>query len=1247
MTFNAPHQKKYVSFLAMAALFVFLFVGAWIFVDKTALTVNPESMVVEAAMGCGLCDAIHINMDGGGGGGGEGGGGGGGGFVSPYCTILATPNLSPTPGGPVTLTWTTRLATTATINNGVGAVTPVLGGSVVVYPTANTTYTMTTTGTSGGATCQVTVTVPPPTQTGCIQVLKETYDTNGDPLTPVAQFTFKLDGSATALNDANGNAIFNNVTSGVHTVTEILPPTWELLSTTPENGIVIVTPGPVCAAVVFKNKQVINIPPPPPPVCTLDLSNTTLTWTTTNATSVVITPVTNSPVVPLPAAPGGTTFTVSVDPHVIAAVITDASTNGGVTGATFTNAGFYPDAATMNRVCHLVEAGSVATTFGSRSYNSPGNNSVLLWNGTNWVRVGARSYNSHLQGAITCRRPSGTSVQLLNGSHTFVPPLSSNTHTYLLTATGPGGTVTCTDTITPPPPPPQTGCILIKKETYNTLNQPITPVAQFTFKLDGNAQTTQNDAAGNAIFTNVSAGVHSVTEIVPATWTQLSVTPVNGSVTVTAGPTCAAVVFKNKQTITATPPVKISAKKIVCNTETDLPNMSNGANITSTTVSDFLATHPNCHLETGWKWQYADGDTGNPGDNVDVASAGTDWITFVDDNTDGVAEAFINLSSLGDASKIWMREAIPPDYIPFTGVITNNVSPEMYCHTDVLNYDNYDAISNPVSGTTYHCVAWNVKKPANAPTCTLNSNPNTLTAPGASTLTWTTTNATSFTINQGVGSVTPVPGGSVGVNVVNTTTYVGTATGPGGTVNCPTTVTLTPPGPACTLTISKTSIRTGESITLSWTSSNVTSGTIDNNAGAASPVSSGTTVDLFPSVDTTYTGTFTGPNGTVTCTKSVTVTTGGGGCQGNCGGGGYNPPNVVMYKKPGESGLVASVFLSQIPYTGFEAGPALTTLFWLAVGLLAALIAYFAAGRRGFNMFSNHLAAYVGVPTAQELQNAMGGNRYESDSYDASYEPTVAPRTEMQNIVAQSVVAPVLPMPITVTPIAGSRMTDGETGIPALSDVIESRAHAAGVLMSPEAVQFASKLSPDRTETLKTFGEILNEAVRTVPREDGWIMLTSDRLEDIASKTPSKNVTQQAPVATVVASVSSTPIVEGGVRTYTYGERADEASAVAFVSAIVSGNRDAAFSIIRSLEHASVSPATLMTSTATVLDRLYRVRQGGKNGVDKELLNASMNVNDENLHKLVEVFTHSLDIVYTNPFTGVKLALAQAFEVVG
>lgn len=151
-------------------------------------------------------------------------------------------------------------------------------------------------------------------------------------------------------------------------------------------------------------------------------------------------------------------------------------------------------------------------------------------------------------------------------------------------------------------------------------------------------------------------------------------------------------------------PAQISAAKIICQNESDLPNWgAGGPNITAATVGDFLANHKNCYEQPGWKYQWAPNNTANPGNNIE--HAGGAWTTF-DEN---------NLPEITPGSKVWVREEIPAGYIPFSGATTNlnstnsKNSAEFYCDTDVLNYDNYDSISNVQAGKLYHCVAFNVK----------------------------------------------------------------------------------------------------------------------------------------------------------------------------------------------------------------------------------------------------------------------------------------------------------------------------------------------------------------------------------------------------------------------------------------------------------------------------------------------------------------------------------------------------------
>ena len=514
------------------------------------------------------------------------------------------------------------------------------------------------------------------------------------------------------------------------------------------------------------------------------------------------------------------------------------------------------------------------------------------------------------------------------------------------------------------------------------------------------------------------------------------------------------------------------------------------------------------------------------------------------------------------------------------------------------------------------------------PYCTMSSNGNTIT--------WNSTNTSSATIDQGIDSV--ALSGSTTVSPSVTTTYTGTFTGPGGTVTCNTTITTQTPVPQCTISLSASKITSGQSVMVSWTSNNVSQGFI-SSVGTTTPVSGGSQ-EVFPSDSTTFTGTFTGSYGTVTCQAPITVEKGGGGCSGNCGGG-LNQPNVVMLQKPPEAPL-AFVTLEQIPYTGFQAGKALTLAFWLAVGLLAAAVTYFVMGPGAVTYVMGNALTAAGI------------GRY--DEYtEVATEPRPVPQTLKPEVrrdsaayngngYAASVAAPAMTYTAPVVSAPTQDTTD-------LADVIESRAHAAGVLVSPEAVHTVLRISKDRGEVLRQFGEILNESVRTLPREDGWVMLTSERLERM-TETVAKPVT--------VATQTTTPSVEAILNTVMPPQVpktvqsvnvempmavADDQSVVmSLAKAVLSGNRELAYATLRNLEASRAHAATVMTVVAGACDQLYRAR---RHGLTTELSVSAMDVTDETLAKIIEAFTHGMDQTYPNPFTSLKLAVAQAFEARG
>jgi YD repeat-containing protein len=182
-----------------------------------------------------------------------------------------------------------------------------------------------------------------------------------------------------------------------------------------------------------------------------------------------------------------------------------------------------------------------------------------------------------------------------------------------------------------------------------------------------------------------------------------------------------------------------------------------------------------------------------------------------------------------------------------------------YSDGTVIEY-TYDAAGNRHSVTK--------TPPAQATTVSLSANPASIDYGASSTLTWSSTNATSCTIDQGIGTVNP--SGTATVSPTATTIYTITATGPGGTAFASTTITVTTPPPVPTVSISASpaSIQSGGSATLTWSSTNADSCSIDQGIGTVSP--SGSTT-VAPTATTTYMITATGAGSTVTANVTVTV----------------------------------------------------------------------------------------------------------------------------------------------------------------------------------------------------------------------------------------------------------------------------------------------------------------------------------------------------------------------------------------
>lgn len=159
-----------------------------------------------------------------------------------------------------------------------------------------------------------------------------------------------------------------------------------------------------------------------------------------------------------------------------------------------------------------------------------------------------------------------------------------------------------------------------------------------------------------------------------------------------------------------------------------------------------------------------------------------------------------------------------------------------------------------------------------APSCSI-SVPSPKDRGEAVTLSYNTLNATSASINQGIGSVS-VPSGTHNFNAPNqTTTYTMTVQGTAGrSATCNDTLTINPATLSCQLYALPSPRNPGQSFTLSWNTSGATSATVNQSVGAVTPVAGGSKNLTAPSQTRTYTMTARAANGnTQTCNSTLIV----------------------------------------------------------------------------------------------------------------------------------------------------------------------------------------------------------------------------------------------------------------------------------------------------------------------------------------------------------------------------------------
>jgi len=468
------------------------------------------------------------------------------------------------------------------------------------------------------------------------------------------------------------------------------------------------------------------------------------------------------------------------------------------------------------------------------------------------------------------------------------------------------------------------------------------------------------------------------------------------------------------------------------------------------------------------------------------------------------------------------------------------------------------------------------------------------------TLNWVSTgNVGSVSIDNGIGSVNLTDSRTVRVD--QTTTYNFTINGFNDSQNCPITISTTTGGggggsssPRCELEISDTKINRGDEITLTWDSTRARELILTDDRGNVIVTTEDKLSDdkeeffegeitLSPTRDTEYTLRVERGSRDRECTVDVEM----------------EDDEVVLLQTRDQAPLVTGISLTEVPYTGFEAGSVMTFMFYTLLVAWALYITYVLV------IPKTMLTAAPVLVTPRTTSDLMTSAE--------NIRPDVFATLLTKSVVASSAQTAPAPanLPVAQTAPVAFVADAVEADTATTATEVENEAHLHQALLSSGAVQslIAMTTDADRSQTLT---KVITDAKGAYPLEDGWVVINQTRLTELT------------------ATPAPTPAVEATTAVTGNGSLAE---------AIVTGNVVAAYELIGD------RPMFALADASADLDTLYRNRKGANEQVSDLLTAATKDITDAQIADMIAALTGAIDGTYTDEASAVKMAIMKAVKI--